>query len=63
MAFSNKRKSLVNNLKGLNIDKNVLISFLPNPLVRAEELSIEQFISLIKEIDKYGRLWIYNWNW
>ncbi len=56
MAFSNKRKSLVNNLKGLNIDKNVLISFLPNPLVRAEELSIEQFISLIKEIDKYDRL-------
>lgn len=51
-AFSNKRKSLVNNLKSLNIDKEKLINLLPNSLVRAEELSIEQFITLIKEIDK-----------
>ncbi|WP_068267629.1 16S rRNA (adenine(1518)-N(6)/adenine(1519)-N(6))-dimethyltransferase RsmA [Caviibacter abscessus] len=52
LAFSNKRKSLVNNLKSLNINKEKLINLLPNDLVRAEELSIEQFISLIKEIDK-----------
>lgn len=52
LAFSNKRKSLVNNLKTLNIDKQKLINILPDNLVRAEELSIEQFITLIKEIDK-----------
>lgn len=49
-AFSSKRKSLINNLKPLNFEKEKLEKLLENKLVRAEKLSIEEFITLIKEL-------------
>jgi 16S rRNA (adenine1518-N6/adenine1519-N6)-dimethyltransferase len=49
LSFSNKRKSIKNNLKKLGIDfKNFNI----NPLARAEELAIEDFISIFRGIDQ-----------
>ena len=45
-SFANKRKSIKNNLKKFNINFRKLAI---NPLARAEELSIEEFISIFKE--------------
>ena len=45
-SFANKRKSIKNNLKKFNINFHKLAI---NPLARAEELSIEEFISIFKE--------------
>lgn len=50
LAFSNKRKTLVNNLSSI-INKEKLQNLLSNKNIRAEQLSIEEFITLIKEID------------
>ena len=46
-SFANKRKGIKNNLKKLNIDFEKLKI---NPLARAEELSIENFIAIFKTI-------------
>ena len=46
-SFANKRKGIKNNLKKLNIDFEELKI---NPLARAEELSIENFIAIFKTI-------------
>tara|TARA_B100000579_G_C22763130_1_gene820011 strand:+ start:68 stop:835 length:768 start_codon:yes stop_codon:yes gene_type:complete len=47
-SFANRRKGIKNNLKKLEIDfENLNI----NPLARAEELSIQNFISVFKTID------------
>ena len=47
-SFANKRKGIKNNLKKLEIDFEKLSI---NPLARAEELSIEDFISVFKTLD------------
>jgi 16S rRNA (adenine1518-N6/adenine1519-N6)-dimethyltransferase len=47
-SFANKRKGIKNNLKKLEIDFEKLGI---NPLARAEELSIEDFISVFKTLD------------
>ena len=47
-SFANKRKGIKNNLKKLEIDFEKLKI---NPLARAEELSIEDFISVFQTID------------
>jgi len=47
-SFANKRKGIKNNLKKLEIDFEKLNI---NPLARAEELSIEDFISVFKTLD------------
>lgn len=47
-SFANKRKGIKNNLKKLEIDFEKLDI---NPLARAEELSIEDFISVFKTLD------------
>ena len=47
-SFANKRKGIKNNLKKLAIDFEKLNI---NPLARAEELSIEDFISVFQTID------------
>jgi 16S rRNA A1518/A1519 N6-dimethyltransferase RsmA/KsgA/DIM1 with predicted DNA glycosylase/AP lyase activity len=47
-SFANKRKGIKNNLKKLEIDFEKLGI---NPLARAEELSIEDFISVFKALD------------
>jgi len=46
-SFANKRKGIKNNLKKFNIDFKKLTI---NPLARAEELSIEEFISIFRAI-------------
>ena len=46
-AFVNKRKGIKNNLKKFNIDFEQLNI---NPLARAEELSMEEFISIFRAI-------------
>ena len=46
-SFANKRKSIKNNLKKFNIDFKQLAI---NPLARAEELSIEEFISIFRAL-------------
>ena len=46
-SFANKRKGIKNNLKKFNIDFNQLAI---NPLARAEELSMEEFISIFRAI-------------
>ena len=47
-SFANKRKGIKNNLKKLEIDFEKLKI---NPLARAEELSIEDFILVFQTID------------
>ena len=47
-SFGNKRKGIKNNLKKLEINYEKLNI---NPLARAEELSIEDFISIFQTID------------
>ena len=47
-SFANKRKGIKNNLKKLEINFAKLNI---NPLARAEELSIEDFISVFQTID------------
>lgn len=47
-SFANKRKSIKNNLKKFDIDFQQLAI---NPLSRAQELSIEEFISIFRVID------------
>lgn len=49
LAFSNKRKTLYNNLKA-HVDKEKLEKYI-NLKVRAEELSIEDIITIIKGIN------------
>ncbi len=56
LAFSNKRKTLVNNLKGY-FDKDLLETKI-NKNIRAEQLSIDDFITLIKELH-YDWIWIH----
>jgi len=46
-SFANKRKGIKNNLKKFNIDFDQLNI---NPLARAEELSMEEFISIFRAI-------------
>ena len=46
-SFANKRKGIKNNLKKFNIDFELLNI---NPLARAEELSMEEFISIFRAI-------------
>lgn len=58
-AFFQKRKTLLNNLKNSGIDKKKLENILKDTKLRAEELSIEEFVELIKELE-YDRLWVYN---
>jgi 16S rRNA A1518/A1519 N6-dimethyltransferase RsmA/KsgA/DIM1 with predicted DNA glycosylase/AP lyase activity len=48
LSFANKRKGIKNNLKKLEIDFEKLKI---NPLARAEELSIDDFISVFQTID------------
>lgn len=54
-AFSNKRKSLSNNLSKINIEKNytekILDKMNKSKLTRAEELNIEEYIEFIKILD------------
>jgi 16S rRNA (adenine1518-N6/adenine1519-N6)-dimethyltransferase len=47
-SFANKRKGIKNNLKKLEINYEKLHI---NPLARAEELSIEDFIAVFQSID------------
>ena len=47
-SFANKRKGIKNNLHGLKINFE---SLKINPLARAEELSIEDFISIFQMLD------------
>ena len=47
-SFANKRKGIKNNLKKLEINYEKLRI---NPLARAEELSIEDFIAVFQSID------------
>ena len=47
-SFANKRKGIKNNLKKLEINYQKLNI---NPLARAEELSIEDFISIFQMLD------------
>ena len=47
-SFANKRKGIKNNLHGLEINFESLNI---NPLSRAEELSIEDFISIFQMLD------------
>ena len=47
-SFANKRKGIKNNLKKFDIDFQQLAI---NPLSRAQELSIEEFISIFRVID------------
>ena len=55
-SFTNKRKSLVNNLKLIGIDKekleNILLEMGKTIKVRAEEFSIEEYIELIKKLEE-----------
>lgn len=55
-AFKSKRKCLTNNLKSLELSKEKLENILENighsKNARAEELSIEDFINLIRSIDE-----------
>lgn len=53
LAFSNKRKTLYNNLKSI-ANREELAKYI-DINKRAEELSIEEFIQLIKELN-YGRI-------
>ena len=45
MAFANKRKNIKNNLKSTSID---LVELNINPLARAEELSLDEFVAMFK---------------
>ena len=45
MAFANKRKNIKNNLKKTSID---LVKLNINPLARAEELSLDEFVVMFK---------------
>ena len=45
MAFANKRKNIKNNLKKTSID---LVKLNINPLARAEELSLDEFVLMFK---------------
>ena len=46
-SFSQRRKTLYNNLKGTFIDKNINLELLPvNVKLRAENLSVEDFVKL-----------------
>ena len=47
-SFANKRKGIKNNLKKLEINYEKLHI---NPLARAEELSIEDFIAVFQSLD------------
>ena len=47
-SFANKRKGIKNNLKKFNIDFDQLNI---NPIARAEELSMEEFISIFRAIN------------
>ncbi len=49
-AFSSKRKMLSNNLKKLGITKEDIEKSLGSSTKRAEEISIEEFIKLIKDL-------------
>lgn len=55
VAFSNKRKSLSNNLTKINVEKkyteNILEKMNKSKLTRAEELDIEEYIKFIKNLD------------
>ena len=48
IAFANKRKGIKNNLKKLELNYGILNI---NPLARAEELSIEDFITVFQHMD------------
>jgi 16S rRNA A1518/A1519 N6-dimethyltransferase RsmA/KsgA/DIM1 with predicted DNA glycosylase/AP lyase activity len=48
IAFANKRKGIKNNLKKLELNYGRLNI---NPLARAEELSIEDFITVFQHMD------------
>ncbi len=48
-SFANKRKGIKNNLKKFEINYQRLNI---NPLARAEELSIENFISIFETIER-----------
>lgn len=54
-SFTNKRKSLVNNLKLIGVGKekleNILLEMGKTIKVRAEELTIEEYIELIKKLE------------
>jgi 16S rRNA A1518/A1519 N6-dimethyltransferase RsmA/KsgA/DIM1 with predicted DNA glycosylase/AP lyase activity len=51
-AFSERRKQLCNPVaKEFGISKDTIRSKLRNPNARAEELSLEEFIALHKELD------------
>lgn len=58
LAFGQRRKTLRNNLKTLFSDEHWKKSGMDSQL-RAENLSVENFIELTKEIEKYGN--ICNW--
>lgn len=60
LAFANKRKTLFNNLKG-SIDKSILEKYVSSK-VRAEQLSIDKFILIIRELN-YEWVWIYFASW
>ena len=50
-AFSQRRKMLRNSLKGI-ISEDILVSAGINPTVRAEDLSVDDFISLVNSTDR-----------
>ena len=63
-SFTNKRKSLVNNLKLIGVERekleNILLEMGKTVKARAEELTIEEYIELIKKLeDWYEKLWRY----
>ena len=54
-SFTNKRKSLVNNLKLIGVERekleNILLEMGKTVKARAEELTIEEYIELIKKLE------------
>ena len=58
-AFSNKRKSIANNLLGEGYSKEVTGDILEKlgktRLARTEEFSVQEFINLIEELKKEKR--------
>ena len=58
-AFANKRKNIVNNLSMLGFEKEKLREALEengvNPKKRAEAFSIDEFMELIKILERVGR--------
>ncbi len=51
-AFTNKRKTLKNNFNEIDNIENILTDYFNKPTIRAEEISLEDFIKLFEIIDE-----------